>query len=74
MDKANNLKHFLPLWSFLWNIDLGSAIPLIVPDPFGQHGGFQPFLAVAVGATPLKDILGEKIKNMQLPEHKTAPL
>lgn len=74
MDEENNLKHFLPLWSFLWNIHLGATIPLIVPNPLGQDSGLQPFLAVAVGATPLKDVLGEKRKTMQLSEHNNPPL
>jgi len=60
MDGVSNLKHFLPLGSFLRHIDLGTTIPLVVPNPLGQHCGLQPFLAVALGATPLKDVLGEK--------------
>lgn len=66
MDEVTNLKHFLPLWSFIWNEDLGSTIPLVVPNPLGKHSGLQPFLTIAVGATPLVDVLGGKRKIMQL--------
>jgi hypothetical protein len=47
------------LWlsSLLNNLQLGTAIPLVVTDIDGQLGRLQSLEAVALTATPLEDVL-----------------
>lgn len=56
------------LWllSLLNHLKIGTAVPLIITNIDGNLGGLQTLKAVALAATPLKDILrieGEKLSN-----------
>lgn len=51
------LEHRCGLCALLIHVHLGPAMPLVVPDALGHLGGLQPLKSVAVGATPLVDIL-----------------
>ena len=47
------------LWlpSVVHHVQLGAAVPLVVPDADGHLGRLQPLEAVTLTATPLVDIL-----------------
>lgn len=51
------LEHRLRLAALLDHVHSGPATPLVVPDALGHLRSLQPLESVAVGATPLVDVL-----------------